>query len=97
MELNRNHFFMAGIIILLLGLQLRAVDTVTLNKEASQFLAARFPAKNEGPVGTTLTQWSVGASPPPLRTIRPPRWLGYALISVGTVLILQSLAMPRPS
>ncbi|GIW90104.1 MAG: hypothetical protein KatS3mg109_0536 [Pirellulaceae bacterium] len=97
MELNRNHFFMAGIIILLLGLQLRAVDTFTLNKEASQFLATRFPSKSEGPVATTLTQWSVGASPPPLRTIRPPRWLGYALISVGAVLILQSLAMPKPS
>lgn len=97
MELNRNHFFMAGIVILLLGLQLRAVETFTLNKETSQFLATQFPAKSEGPVSTTLTNWSVSASPPPLRTIRPPRWLGYALISVGVVLILHSLAMQRPS
>jgi hypothetical protein len=96
-ELNRNHFFMAGVVILLLGLQLRAVETFTLNKEASQFLATRFPAKTESPLGTTLTSWTAANSPPALRVIRPPRWLGYAMISIGVVLILQSLAMQRPS
>jgi hypothetical protein len=88
MEVNRNQFFMAGVVILLLGLQLRAVEAFTLNRECSQFLATRLPQKgNSGPATTTLTS---------LRTVRPPRWLGYALLSVGSVLILHSLAMKRP-
>jgi hypothetical protein len=28
--------------------------------------------------------------------LRPPVWLGYALMSVGGVLMLHSLAMKRP-
>jgi hypothetical protein len=96
MELNRNQFFMAGVVVLLLGLQLRAVDTFTLNRECSQFLAARMPQKSSNPAATTLTSFTAAASPAPLRTVRPPRWIGYALISVGSVLILHSLAMKRP-
>jgi hypothetical protein len=97
MEVNRNQFFMAGVVILLLGLQLRAVEAFTLNRECSQFLATRLPQKgNSGPATTTLTSFTAAASPAPLRTVRPPRWLGYALLSVGSVLILHSLAMKRP-
>src|SRR5262245_46426584 len=41
MELNRNQFFMAGIFLMLLGIQFRLVDTITLNEKSTQFLAAR--------------------------------------------------------
>ena len=30
------------------------------------------------------------------RTIRPPKWLGWAFLSAGAVLVLQSFAMPKP-
>jgi hypothetical protein len=34
--------------------------------------------------------------PTPRRTLRPPTWLGFALISIGAVLVLHSLAMKKP-
>ena len=95
MELNRNQFFLAGLVILLLGLQFRAVESFTLNRECSQFIAARMPQKQAASTNPFASLTS-GASPAPLRTISPPRWIGYALISVGAVLILHSLAMKRP-
>jgi hypothetical protein len=30
------------------------------------------------------------------KRIRPPRWLHYALLSIGGVLMLHSLAMKKP-
>ncbi|MBM3999237.1 MAG: hypothetical protein FJ297_06805 [Planctomycetes bacterium] len=96
MEFNRNQYFLAGLVILLLGLQFRAVETFTLTKEASVFLAEQFPPPNQTPSQAAFTSWKVSASPPPSRTIRPPRWLGYSLISVGSVLILHSLALKKP-
>ena len=30
------------------------------------------------------------------KVVQPPQWLGYALLSVGSVLVLHSLAMPKP-
>lgn len=97
MEFNRNQYFMAGLVIFLIGFQFRTVEAFTLNREASQFLAARFP-DTSGPALTpaSWSSWTAAASPSPLRTIRPPRWLGYALMSVGGVLILHSLAMRKP-
>ena len=34
--------------------------------------------------------------PPSQRVIKPPRWLGFMMISVGAVLMLHSLALPKP-
>jgi hypothetical protein len=30
------------------------------------------------------------------KVVEPPQWLGYALLSIGSVLVLHSLAMPKP-
>ena len=97
MELNRNQFFLAGLVILLLGLQLRAVESFTLNRECSQFIAAKMPKKQTATASANpFASLTTSAAPAQLRTVRPPRWIGYALISVGSVLILHSLAMKRP-
>src|SRR5262245_48695693 len=37
-ELNRNQFFMAGVFLVLLGVQFRLLDSVTLNEKATEFL-----------------------------------------------------------
>jgi hypothetical protein len=98
MELNRNQFFMLGLVILFLGIQLRFVESFVLNPQSTKFLAERF-AKDK-PVATTAIMPTVDLAPRgasgPLRTIKPPEWLGWALISIGSVLILHSLAMKRP-
>ena len=90
MEINRNQYFLIGIVVLLLGLQFKSVESYVLNAKSSQFLAERF--SSTATADGTLA--SVG--PAPLRTLRPPIWLGYALISVGAVLVLHSLAMKKP-
>ena len=41
MEINRNQYFMIGVVILLVGLQFRAVGQYVLNEKATQFLAKR--------------------------------------------------------
>jgi hypothetical protein len=92
-EINRNQYFMLGLVILLLGLQIRAVETFVLNEKASHFLAERLAPLGEGEENRSYLA-SVG--PTPRRTVHPPQWLGYALISISAVLILHSLAMKRP-
>jgi hypothetical protein len=93
-EVNRNQYFMLGLVILLLGLQVRMVETFVLNEKSSRFLAERLSPLSGGDEANRSYLASVG--PAPRRTVRPPTWLGYALMSIGAVLILHSLAMKRP-
>jgi hypothetical protein len=93
-EINRNQYFMVGLVILLLGLQVRMVDTFVLNEKASRFVAERLAHVTGGEDTTQTFLPAVG--PAPRRTLHPPTWLGYALISTGVVLVLHSLAMKRP-
>lgn len=91
MEFNRNHYFMAGIVLLLLGIQLRLVEGFVLNETATRFLTHQ--AGGTASVAATILP-SIG--PAPRKTVRPPEWLGWALMSVGSVLILHALAMKGP-
>ncbi len=95
MEFNRNQWFLAGIVVLLLGLQLRYVQTFVLNERTTQFLAQRLKdaemiASND--VGTSLA----ASAPIAKKAVTPPRWIGSMLVSVGSVLLLYSLAMKKP-
>ncbi len=99
MEFNRNQFFLTGIVVLLLGFQFRAVDAYVLNPRATKFVAEKFGSPRQQvasatmlPALETVGQGSTATS----RTLKPPIWLGWATISIGAVLILHSLAMPRP-
>ncbi len=105
MELNRNQYLMIGIVVLLLGVQFRMVESFVLNAEASQAIAARMlKADKENAEASVVPSYSqqpqvaaVAPAAAALRTITPPDWLGWCCISVGAVLVLHSLAMPRPS
>ncbi|PQO38468.1 hypothetical protein [Blastopirellula marina] len=99
MEINRNQYFMIGIVLLALGIQFRLIDSVTLTTEASQFLAKRFAAKSAEPSDVPTAFVAAAAEQAQVaqkRTIKPPQWMGWALISMGGVLVLHSLAMPKP-
>lgn len=92
MEINRNQYFLAGLVFLLLGLQFRVINTVSLTPECAGFLAARI---NGSPAAGSTT----GAAPAAKaksKTFHPPEWIGWAMLSLGSVLILHSLAMKRP-
>ena len=94
MEINRNQYFMIGLVLLLLGLQLRSVETYVLNEKASRFVAERLtPALADANGGSAFSSPSI---PTARRTLKPPPWAGYAVMSVGAVLVLHSLAMRRP-
>lgn len=93
MEISRNQYFMVGVIVLLLGIQFRFVETAVLNERATQFLAER--SKNSAVASGARFLPAVG--PPARKIVRPPEWIGWALMSVGSVLILHSLALRQGS
>jgi hypothetical protein len=95
MDITRNQYFFAGLACLLLGIQFRVVDSFELTPEFTQFLAERtaHPLASVSAAAQTLTQ-----SDKPLvrKSVRPPDWLGFSLMSIGAVLILHSFSMKKP-
>lgn len=87
MQLNRSHFLLVGLLLFLLGVQFRAVKSFTLNERSSRFIAAQMGEPEVPP----QSPWSGIAA---RKVVEPPRWLGLALMSVGSVLTLKSLSMP---
>jgi hypothetical protein len=98
-QLNRNQYFLAGLIVLMLGLQLRVVEGFVLNERATQVLHQRLQQiKGQQVASTSESATLLASAPPPghQHTLNPPRWLGWSLVSVGSVLVLYSLALKRP-
>ncbi len=93
MNVNRNQFFLIGLVLLVLGLQFRAVEAYVLNEECSKVLHG--DSEFDGPTGF-LSPMIDAAPPIPQRTIELPRWLGWSILSIGGVFILHSLAMRKP-
>jgi hypothetical protein len=98
MEFNRNQFFMAGLVLFMLGIQFRMVDAVVFNERATQFIAQRMQDLKQGQIASASDVPALYAASGPVAQHRfdPPSWLGWSLISVGSVLILHSLALKKP-
>jgi hypothetical protein len=94
-EINRNQYFLIGLVILLLGLQVRMVETYVLNERSSRFLAERLTPSVSN-ADDSARSFMPSAGPTSLKSFHPPTWLGYALMSGGAVLVLHSLAMKKP-
>ncbi len=92
-ELNRNQYFFLGVVILLVGLQLRMVSSYILTDDATRYLAER---TQKSRAETTMVSFTSDMGALPNKVINPPEWLGWCLMSVGSVLILHSLAMKKP-
>jgi hypothetical protein len=91
-ELNRNHYFMAGVVLLLVGIQLRMVDSYVLNEQSTKLLTPQ-PTNN---VLAPVRPWIQSVTPAPHKVVKPPEALGWALMSIGSVLILHAMAMKAP-
>ena len=68
---------------------------MVLTPEFTKLLAER--TGQSGATASTAVQaivTQVGGTPS--KTFRPPDWLGWSLISLGTVFILHSMAMKKP-
>jgi hypothetical protein len=83
---KRHHLLLAGLLLFLIGVKFRLVESFTLNERSSRFVAAQLGD------GGRPAAWSAAALP--LRkVVEPPRWLGLALMSVGAVITVKSLSM----
>jgi hypothetical protein len=92
MELNRNHYFVIGVVLILIGIQVRMVDTFVLNKEASD----RLIPKPERTLANDLSFTNLVSNTTDVRkTITPAPWIGWLVLSAGAVLTLHALAMPK--
>jgi hypothetical protein len=98
MDFNRYQCFMAGLVVFLLGIQLRMVEAFVLNERATQFLAQRMQEIKGNQVASAGDLPTLFAAQAPIakKKLEPPKWIGWAMVSVGSVLILQSLAMKKP-
>jgi hypothetical protein len=96
MEINRNQWFLAGLVLLLLGVECRLLDAVVLTPEFTQFLAERtgHPMAAASETIEALVDTEAPTMPP--KTIRPPESIGWAFLSLGAVFVLHSLSLRRP-
>jgi len=94
MDFNRNQLFLVGLLLLLFGTQFRMVETFTLNQPTTRFLANRFQEPSDAPVQSMFVNSNVNI---PGKVVKPPLWLGYSLISIGSVLVLHSIMLPKPA
>jgi hypothetical protein len=95
MDITRNQFFFAGLVCLLMGLQFYLVDTFELTPEFTQFLAER-TGHPLASVNAATQSFTSSEKPLAKKVVRPPEWLGWCLMSIGTVLILHSWGMKKP-
>jgi hypothetical protein len=95
MDITRNQYFLAGLVLLFLGIECRAVESVQLTSEFTTFLAERtnHPAVAATDALETLTGAKTNLPP---KTVAMPEWIGYSLLSIGAVLALHALAMGKP-
>ncbi len=82
MEISRNQYFLIGLLVLFVGIQFHMVDNIKLTPQFAAFVAER----TGQPVEAAALKTS----------LRPPEWLSWSLMSVGSVLILHSWAMKKP-
>jgi hypothetical protein len=91
-----QRFFMFGAVLLMLGAQLRFVDSYVLTTKASHFIESNLQnsgLEESSPYDPYM--YSVGPSSTVKKTFTPPHWLGWAFLSVGAVLVLHSLTISQ--
>lgn len=76
---------LCGIVLLCVGLQLRAVETFELSPDTTQFLNGTLGPSTESPRGA-LRQFVIESTQHRHR-ITPPAWLGWSCLSAGGVMV----------
>ncbi|MEO1528491.1 MAG: hypothetical protein AAFX06_23965 [Planctomycetota bacterium] len=94
MSLYRNRYFFVGVLLVLLGLQFRRIESFVLNEPTTRFVAkmANKPIVDNS---TTIGSLFEPVTPPIRKRVTPPRWLGLSLLAVGGVMTLHALSIPR--
>jgi len=94
MDWDRNRYFALGMILFLLGIQFRSVESFVLNESTTRALH-RFAKQSQIASSGGMTDMFMSVAPSPKKSIRPPNWLGWVLLTTGAVIGLHSLAIPR--
>ncbi len=94
MSMYRNRYFLAGILLILLGIQFRMIDSFVLNESATRVLA-RVTKKTTVADTSSMSSILMRVYPTPTKRVEPPRWLGLAMVAVGAVISCHALAIPR--
>jgi len=94
MEITRNQYYMAGLVLLLLGIQFRMIESVELKEQFAKFIAERtdhplISVSSQSPVLSPVEGTAIN------RLVQPPEWLGWMFVSLGSVFVLHSLVMPK--
>lgn len=92
-DFNRNQWIMIGVVLFLMGIQLRYVQAFVLSERTTQFLAKRMQDVElaSSDVGTSMA----AAAPIAKKRLEPPRWLGLALLSAGIVLTVHGISLKK--
>ncbi|MEL7338690.1 MAG: hypothetical protein AAFN70_21065, partial [Planctomycetota bacterium] len=92
--MNKYRYFLIGVLLILLGVQFRLVQSFTLNESSTRTLARLTdsePQASSDPIGAAVYQNIME----PKQRFEPPRWLGLAMIAAGIVASFHSFALPK--
>jgi hypothetical protein len=93
-EFNRNRYFMIGVLLFLLGLQFRMVESFVLNETSTRVLA-RMTRGSKYASASNMGQAMYMNVAAPKKQFKPPTWIGFALLSAGGVICLHALVLPK--
>lgn len=83
----RSSFFAAGLFVALLGGAFLFVESIELRMKDGQ--------KPQPGFRGFLSRMSNPMRTKPTKTITPPDWAGFSLLSIGGVTMLYALALPK--
>ena len=90
----RNRYFLVGILLVLLGIQFRMIDSFVLNESTTRVLAkvtkTEIVADN-----STFGSFVSAFTPAPTKRVTPPRWTGLAMIAAGAVICFHAFSIPK--
>lgn len=86
--MKRQTILLIGLLVFFAGIQFRMVQSFTLSDFSSKIVVSESAATTTGNAPT----WPGTAG---RKVVEPPRWLGLALMSVGSILTLRSMKAPR--
>jgi hypothetical protein len=96
MDLNRNQFFLAGLLLLAIGFHFLKVESLVLNEQCSAIIEKKFGDKSKNSDSASSLWAAAGPSASKQKVIHPPKWLGWCLMSVGGVFAAQAVVMRKP-
>ena len=95
MEFDRNRYFMIGMLLLLLGIQFRSIESFVLNEPSTRVLARFTRGTQYASTNDFGTSVYLNVHPSPKKQLKPPTWLGWVLLTSGGVICLHAMVLPK--